>query len=375
MADEATETIDAPQTGTDTGVAATATPASTSPSRGTVGRNKADDYNFDDLDDGFSDVEADHVSARQTGTKPPTDADEDDDSGVDTETPASDGEDDSKKGTDAAPAGTGIDAALLSRAHKLGMSAEKAREFESPAALKRALDWAESRTQQGSDTGLSREREEKPADQQQGKKPRINLEAFELDERFDPALHAMAKNLKGMAEQINSAFDELEQRTELTNSQAGKLTEWVQQREQEAFYDRFDSWVNSLGADWEPVFGKGGRKDVASNQAAVEARGQVLNEMLIYAAGYRQANPTGQIPDERELFQRAVRALHGDKTEKMAAQKVTQQLRDRRSGQFTTRPTQRQSKGDHGTSDERAQRFVNKFFSERGVDEVEGDGI
>lgn len=369
MADEVSETTETQESSTQTATAERpAKDASVRPDRSHL-------YDYDDLDDGFSDGEENHVEARENKqAKTETDADsgseddEDDDSAGDSE-----GATDTK--TDAAkPGAASIDAALLSRAQKLGISAEEARKI-APDALKTALDLVERRAGTSSDSGQSQKRETTDAAQgkTEQKKPRIEWEDVQLPEEFDPTLHKVVNNLKTVVSQVNAALDEMDSRQESISGQTRMLAEKEQSRESEAFYDRFDNWVQEMGADWEPVFGKGNRKTIGDNKAAIEARSAVLNEMLIYAAGYRQANQ--DLPEEHELFKRAVRALHGDKTEKMAAQKVTKNLRDRKSGQFVSRPTQRESRGDKGNPEQRAQSFVNRFFHERGISDEHDDGI
>jgi hypothetical protein len=309
-------------------------------------------YDFSDVDDGIQEnvhdevLPADENSGGETGAK------------------------DSAEGDTGKPSkpdsGSGFDAALVKRAREAGMSDDEARSFGSPDALKRALDWGDRRRGQSSEQGQSQEREQKPTAPQQQRKPRINLEQFELDPAFDPSLHAMAKNLKGMAEQINSAFDELESHT------LGVVNHF-QEQQREAFYDRFDSMIEELGEDYAPIFGKGRRADVLNDAKAVAARAELINQMLVDAESHARINPDKPIPSERELLQRAVRALHGDKQQTIARREVAKNLRDRKTGQFVSRPAQRQSAESKGTPEQRANAYVNRFFAERGHDQDDGE--
>lgn len=289
-----------------------------------------------------------------------------------------------------AQTGAGFDAALLDRARQFGLSAEEAKGFESPAALKRALDFAERRSTQRSDTGQPPERAPRtdapPPPAEKKERPRINLGDFdEIDKafsEFDPSVQKLAKHTRAIAERLNAALDELDARDQREQQLLGKVTAHEQDlmaRRQEALYDEFDGALASLGSDWEPLFGKGGRHDLAPDGSEIKERSKIWDDVLIQAAGFQAAGRP--IPDLKTLVRRAVRAIHGERSETettIPKDKVKQQLRDRETGQFVARPTHRESprNGKNLTDKDRtqnAQAFVNKFYSERGLQEPEID--
>jgi hypothetical protein len=140
----------------------------------------------------------------------------------------------------------------------------------------------------------------------------------------------------------------------------------LQEREQsraEAFISNVDSWIDQLGEEYVPVFGKGNVRTIAKGSPEHAKRSELVQIMDILTDGLqRRGFP---VPSEKELFTRAVRQVAGDRAESIARKKVEAQTRNTK-GQFVARPSQREGKPLTGR--EKAEARVAQFFKEKGLE-------
>ena len=136
------------------------------------------------------------------------------------------------------------------------------------------------------------------------------------------------------------------------------------QRQQAVLEQKFDAQLDKLGAEWEPVYGKGAIED--KNSEAFKARAAVWSEMRAMAAGYQAHNIP--VPPFEQLITRAARALHGDKAQAKVGEGVRKSIAstlDKRRGAMMPRPSHRTPSNAPHDPDADAKAFVEDYFKNR----------
>lgn len=252
---------------------------------------------------------------------------------------------------------------LLDRAGRSGMTEAEARAF-GPERLGQVLSLMDRQLARQSMTQQGQRPQQTPPQQQA---PPQGLPAYELKlnkDVYDPelveAVEGLSKHYHG---QVNALAAQVQQLLGHHQAAAGQ-----------AFAAQFDGWLGELGDGYHDALGKGALADVRGDPKAMAARQELLATMDALADAYARS---GTQVAEKDLFQRAVRALHGEREVRQAAdegrRKVEEQLRNRR-GQFTSRPTQRQS----APSQSREQQAVANLASrmkDMGLTDEDPDGF
>lgn len=167
-----------------------------------------------------------------------------------------------------------------------------------------------------------------------------------LDKGFDPELvdewEAMNKAHEAEAAASKALLEELKS--------AKQREEQYRQAEQQ---QQFASWVDgqfkSLGADWEPVFGKGTVSDIDRAGQEYKARVAVIRAFDDLTEVYQKRVQSGEmkaLPPRETIFQRALNLEHADRFQQQIETKARQQARTLardEQGRFVAPPTHRES--------------------------------
>lgn len=124
-------------------------------------------------------------------------------------------------------------------------------------------------------------------------------------------------------------------------------------------HENFDRMIEGLGADYEPLFGRGTHSTIQQNSVYMANRRAVHNAFTALRQAYAQQ---GLNPDPKTLLNSAAEHVLGQQW-----QFAQQQARTRgRNGQTTSRPSRGANGKDFG--DAAASRFAAQFMRERGLD-------
>ena len=177
--------------------------------------------------------------------------------------------------------------------------------------------------------------------------------------------HEDAKILVEAIQQHQNA--QLAQRDEQLSKQQELLTRLIKEREEQdrqQYVTRFDKFIDTLGADWEPVFGRGSGFSLPRNGIAVQNR---VHLDLMAAQLSRSLQAMGQPNLEaEELLSRALNVAFSEQAKQQVRRTVTSELTGRQR-QMTARPNQRKGRQLSGT--EKAIQTANAFYKTLGQDD------
>jgi superoxide dismutase len=268
-----------------------------------------------------------------------------------------------------------IDDDLKSRAKGYGLSEEEMEEYGAER-LKKVLDNLDSRFDRRM-AELGRSRQQKPEEKQEttpkeekkeeGKKDSSGTpEEFKIE--LDPEIHDpdYIKTFEGMKKHYTDRISNLEQKL---NTFLKKADDERAAQAKASIENGFDQAIDSLGADYEPLFGKGRGREMDSKSETFANRIKVFNEMRMLAIGYSQSGE--KIP--KDLFQRAVRSVFGEQmkeSSKTNARKEISNTLNKQKSQMLSRPTDRR-KTKSSDPDQDARDFASQFMREHGQDTTE----
>lgn len=240
------------------------------------------------------------------------------------------------------PKAPAFEDALLKRAESYGFTKEDAEAFGSPEALQSAMTAFDRRV--SNEVRQSRQpAEQKPAEKPQEQpaqaqaQPAAQVEAFDLDklmpaEKYDEDFRAP---IKAVVDTFRGEIAQLRQQNQA-------LTGWIQQQQQQAVLNQFDTAIQSLGH--KDLYGEGSVQQLDPNSPQYKAVQQVWEQANILADAYAAKGIT--IPSVEEMVRRAERIVHGDtltkKARESAVAEVTQKVQ-KRNGQSLLPPTQRRA--------------------------------
>lgn len=233
-----------------------------------------------------------------------------------------------------------IDPKLLVRAGRMGLSDEETDrivELGTNTAISNMLDILETRKgSSASSTGQGASEEEK-------------AEWYEFSdeqaEEFAPELVEVLKTMNGSTKKA------VEQIAGKYESQLQKMSEMLASRDSDAFEDA----IESLGKDWQPVFGKGepidGKSEYARNIQRVRK--------AVFSDEYK-----GSVA---RRVREAAKDIFVEHSNKLANDVKVDKARDRQ-GKFIGRTAQRTKNTSDLTPRQRAIANAHKFMSERKMD-------
>jgi hypothetical protein len=118
---------------------------------------------------------------------------------------------------------------------------------------------------------------------------------------------------------------------------------------------------SELDPEWEEVFGT--NSDTTTEQKA--NRESVLEEVETLKDGYRSRKK--RMPSDKELFERAVNGVFGEKAKDFARQELNERLKKRES-QFISRASNSSGSGDMLSGRDQALKNVSSKMRELGID-------
>lgn len=230
---------------------------------------------------------------------------------------------------------------------------------------------------QQSDQRNVQELQAPPTEQQVGQQSDqqlpLDFEKFKLD--LDPEEHDenTIKAISGLNDHYDS---QLRKRDELIQKVVGAMGELHQQFNQvtgqtqaeaaRSFEQDIDSFIESLGEEYQDVFGKGPSRHFAQDSPHLQKRVELAMEML----GLEDAYAVRGRPKlaRSQMLHRALSAMLPDKIKQSARKEVANGVAKRRS-QMISRPTGKNKKPKTGR--EAAIAFVNQMTRDRGIDDDE----
>lgn len=168
------------------------------------------------------------------------------------------------------------------------------------------------------------------------------------DRYFDAETHG--EEWAKYEDHVTKELGELRQRVDQQTERAKHFEVAQQQAQAQAFLQQFDGILTGMGEITEFI-GEGPANTFAADSTEMAARNDVLNEVLLVAAGYQATNQP--VPPVEELVSRAVQVKLGEQIRAKTEEKVTREIGGRlrnRKGQFSPRPSQRDSVADDGKS-------------------------
>lgn len=316
----------------------------------------AEDYAVDDLEGGPEfDEQGRDVMTGLMGA----DVDEDDDGPSGTgggpfETDETGGSDDETAGGEppaGRTAGSWSEDLLAEAQDKLGLNEKQAKALASPAALQTLLGQFDAKIaelgQSASDESGGDDADENAGETKSDKSETDAgdetddsgvIEPFNLDLGEEGTIYPeLTEPMEKMAAHFNNQLQTL-------HRQVIAVGEYIAERQKEAFDTEMDNLFDGLDPSWGEVFGKGPTADLIAGKGKesneVQARLRVKEHMDAIAAGLDRIGR--EVPPNKTLFLQSVRALHGDKSDKIARLHIAHKLKDR-EGQATKPPTHREA--------------------------------
>lgn len=223
------------------------------------------------------------------------------------------------------------DAAIFEEAKSIGIDDESLATFQSdPQALRKALDLLKKQ-------GKSLE----PAEEQNADIPAGDTYKATIDrDQYDS--------------DIVEQFESLEKVSQGLYAKLQKLEAQLQASSQDDLFQKVDDKFSDLLGQ--------GPTTLLNNGAQVSNRNQVIEQMDLLKAGYR--NLGKDVPSPQELLNQAVKTTFTDQIEELAEKKINSKMA-KRQNQKSTRPTKRS--GRKLDPRKEAEKSVAKLMRERGL--------
>jgi len=171
-----------------------------------------------------------------------------------------------------------LDAELLYEAAALGLPKDDVMGCATNAELKRAMSlWAKARE------GAPERKDNRPGQPQSKDDPLEKLALFDATKDIEPLLEKFEDDdakaaMKTLAAQNNLLRD-------FVVNQQRASAENMANVMYEQYGDRLDGFFSSLGPEYEPLFGKGGIRDLAANSEAVQNRNALAKKLPLEQGG------------------------------------------------------------------------------------------
>jgi hypothetical protein len=268
------------------------------------------------------------------------------------------------------------DAAMLQAA---GLEeSEAAARFGTPQALENAVRLMDERSisywqQQEQFEQLQQRQQEEYQQQQQMQSPAADEDSedvLELPEPHDGG--EWSEEVVSLVQTIADHFNKkLAKRDELLESQRHFAEAYQEEKAREQlnqYVEVFDGFVDKLGDEWTPIFGKGSGAEMDLNSPEVQARAHLDTVSRQLELG-REAQGLPPVP-RTQLLERALRVAFPQQHERLIRKQVENQVATRQR-QFTSRPGNTMKRQQSG--DDRAVSYAEKWYAERGLGPQIGD--
>lgn len=234
---------------------------------------------------------------------------------------------------------------LAKKAIDLGLNEEEVAAFDSDEELQKTLSIIESISNEPE--GQEQQTAQSVAKPDEKTETDDSVLKFENEEDVDPEL---LKAMKNMEKTYKSQISKLEQTVNAMQQQ-------TQKAQQDQFIKRFDSMIDKLGLDFADVFGKGSTDDLSKRSIAFKNRDAIRARMYAFGKGFVEAKEP--MPDEQQLFDLAVRSLHGKKIEDVKNAKASKKYKEYAKGARAGRPSSKSA--GNLTPHQKAVETSNKF--------------
>lgn len=265
--------------------------------------------------DGGDDEDGESDNSDDAGESPAKDSEDvtEEDESVDEDTNDSDSESAEKESDE-------IPDQLLAKAREFGLSREDVQTIGDTKLLERIVsglgnaDDSQQKTQQKAEPAETNQFDEEF-------KVELDREIYEDD--LCNAVEATCKQINSMRKALAQAMN---------STQAMQL---------EATASRLDNLFAKADDGFKDLFGEGSLSDLDRKSDFVKNRNEVIAEMGAIVAGYNQAGR--KLPSEKEVFNKAVRSLYGDKIKEQVKKELVSKVQ-KRNRIAISRPSNRKSR-------------------------------
>ena len=238
----------------------------------------------------------------------------------------------------------GLPDEILQRAKDAGLADEDLSNMGSPEQVEFVLGLLETKVQQvkeeakdtTSDTGDA-------ADEDQSSNDVSWIDEINPDDAVDSDTARAMKAMKSKIDELTGTLESMTKKTEEVKT---------------------NSYFSDLEPEWDEVFGS--KSSSTSEQEA--NRRSVLEEVETLKDGYRSRKK--RLPSDKDLFDRAVNGVFGEKAKDFARQELNERLQKRES-QFLSRASNSNATGDMLSGRQQALKNVSSKMRELGLDVVD----
>lgn len=238
----------------------------------------------------------------------------------------------------------GLPDEILQRAKDAGLADEDLSNMGSPEQVDFVLGLLETKVQQvkeeakdtTSDTGDA-------ADEDQSSNDVSWIDEIDPDDAVDSDTARAMKAMKSKIDELTGTLESMTKKTEEVKT---------------------NSYFTDLEPEWDEVFGS--KSSSTSEQEA--NRRSVLEEVETLKDGYRSRKK--RLPSDKDLFDRAVNGVFGEKAKDFARQELNERLQKRES-QFLSRASNSNATGDMLSGRQQALKNVSSKMRELGLDVVD----
>ena len=224
------------------------------------------------------------------------------------------------------------------------MSEEDLANMGSPEQMEYVLNLVENKVKEVQEVSRSESADSgDAADEDQSSNDVSWIDEIDPEEAVDSDSARAVKAMKAKIDQLSTTIESM-----------NKVAEQV----------KTTSHFSELDSEWEEVFG-------TPSDATTEQKGNrqsVLEEVETLKDGYRSRKK--RMPSDKDLFDRAVNGVFGEKAKDFARQELNERLKKRES-QFISRASNTNSSGDMLSGREQALKNVSSKMRELGLDVLE----
>tara|TARA_R100000808_G_C2154841_1_gene166261 strand:- start:5316 stop:6215 length:900 start_codon:yes stop_codon:yes gene_type:complete len=236
----------------------------------------------------------------------------------------------------------GVPDEVIERARNAGLSNEDLAAMGSPEQMEFVLNLLENKVEQRLEEVTAAVENGEAPDDEQASDDVSWIDNLDPDEAVDSDSARAVKAMKAKMDEMTRALESMTAQTQTV---------------------KHDSLFSALSKEWNDLFGGAKTSDQTVEQ--MSNRDAVVEEMETLRNGYRSRKR--KMPDDSELFERALNSAFGDQVKDFARQDLNEKLQKRES-QFISRASNTGSQGDLLNGRERAYQNVAQKMKDLGID-------
>lgn len=238
----------------------------------------------------------------------------------------------------------GLPDEILQRAKDAGLMDDDLANMGSPEQVEFVLGLLETKVQQVTEEAKdSASKSGDAADEDQSSNDVSWIDEIDPDDAVDSDTARAMKVMKSKIDELTGTLESMNKKTEEVKT---------------------NSYFTDLEPEWDEVFGS--KSSSTSEQEA--NRRSVLEEVETLKDGYRSRKK--RLPSDKDLFDRAVNGVFGEKAKDFARQELNERLQKRES-QFLSRASNSNATGDMLSGRQQALKNVSSKMRELGLDVVD----